>query len=296
MNFDVLKTFCDLVDTGSFSKAAQINYISQSAVSQQLAKLERDMQVQLIHRGGGLAGPTEAGRALYEGSKDILRRWESLQGQVRTAADAVRGVLRIGTIYSVGLYQLDPYIRRFLREHPEVNVRMEFEHANRIYSAVANGQMDLGVVAYPEPQRSLEVIPLATDPLVVTVPRGHRLDGRERVDPAELDGEDFVAFAPDIPTRRQIDKLLRSAHVNINIRMEFDNVETIKRAVEIGAGLSILPLACIRDEVSRGGLASAALRGGARWSRPLGILRRRGKSPSSAEENFLTMVQTPQTA
>ena len=255
MNLDVLKTFCDLVETGSFSKAAQINYVSQSAVSQQLAKLERDLQTQLINRGGGMVGPTEAGKALYTGIKDILRRWEGLQGEVRSAADSVRGVLRVGTIYSVGLYQLDPYIRRFLGEHPEVNVRLEFEHANRIYSAVASGEMDLGVVAYPEPQRSIEAIPFGVDQLVVVTAPGHRLAAWPSIEVAELEGEPFVAFSGDIPTRRSIDKLLRAVKVSVNVRMEFDNIETIKRAVEIGSGVSILPLQTIQAEVRHGELS-----------------------------------------
>lgn len=291
MNLDVLKTFCDLVDTGSFSKAAQINYVSQSAVSQQLAKLERDLQTQLVNRGGGLVAPTEAGKALYAGSKEILRRWEVMQGEVRSVADSIRGVLRVGTIYSVGLYQLEPYIRRFLREHPEVNVRVEFERANRIYSAVASGEMDLGVVAYPESQRSIEIIPFVTDQLVVAMRPDHPLAGQDNIDPSALEGMHFVAFSPDIPTRRNIDKLLRGHHVTVNIRMEFDNIETIKRAVEIGSGISVLPLQTIEPEVKHGELTFARIKRGNKWTRPLGILRRRGKAPSPAENMFLSMFR-----
>lgn len=297
MNLDVLKTFCDLIDTGSFSKAAQINFVSQSAVSQQLAKLEREMQTQLVNRGSGLVSPTEAGRALYDGSREILRRWEILQSEVRAAADAIRGVLRIGTVYSVGLYQLTPYIRRFLGEHSEVNVRMEYARANQIYAAVASGEMDLGVVAYPEPQRSIEVIPFATDQLVVVMQPGHEFAGREDLEPTELEGQAFIAFSAEIPTRRSIDKLLRASHVHVNIRMEFDNVETLKRAVEIGLGVSILPAKTVETEVRHGELVTVPIRkGGAKWIRPLGILRRRGKAPSPAEGMFLAMFKRPRGA
>lgn len=293
MNLDVLKTFCDLVESGSFSKAAQINFISQSAVSQQLAKLERDLDTQLINRGGGTVAPTEAGQAFYHGARDILRRWESLQGEVRSAADAVRGVLRVGTIYSVGLYQLDPYVKRFLREHPEVRVNLEFEHANHIYAAVATGEMDLGVVAYPETQRSIQVLPFANDELIVAVHPEHPLAGQEQIDAEQLEGEDFIAFSPDIPTRRNIDKLLRAAHVRVKIRMEFDNIETIKRAVEIGSGVSILPAQTVQLETQRGDIRCCRVRKGKQWVRPLGILRRRGKSSSPAETMFLSVLGQP---
>jgi DNA-binding transcriptional LysR family regulator len=293
MNLDVLKTFCDLVETGSFSKAAQINFISQSAVSQQLAKLERDLDTHLINRGSGIVAATEAGQAFYDGAKDILRRWEGLQGEVRSAADAVRGVLRVGTIYSVGLYQLDPYVKRFLREHPEVRVNLEFEHANHIYAAVATGEMDLGVVAYPESQRCIQVLPFATDELVVAAPPEHRLAGKDEIDAAELEGESFIAFSPDIPTRRNIDKLLRAEHVRVKTRMEFDNIETIKRAVEIGTGVSILPAQTLQLETQRGDIFCCRVRSDRDWTRPLGVLRRRGQHASPAEQMFLSVLDEP---
>jgi len=228
MNLDVLKTFCDLVETRSFSKAAEVNFISQSAVSQQLAKLEREFSTQLISRGGGLVAPTEAGKAFYEGARAILRRYEHLQGEVRSAADAVRGVLRLGTIYSVGFYMLDPYIRRFLRTHPEVNLHLEYTRWNRIYAAVAEGEMDIGVVAYPERYRSVEIVPLAEDELVLACSPKHRFSGRRRVAAEDLQGQAFVALEEGIPTRRYIDAVLKAAGVKVNIVMEFDNIELLK--------------------------------------------------------------------
>jgi molybdenum-dependent DNA-binding transcriptional regulator ModE len=137
MDLDVLKTFCDLVDSGSFTKAAEANFITQSAVSQQVARLEKALGAQLIERARGLVRPTEAGKAFYQGAREILRRYERLAGEVRSTAAAVRGVLRVGTIYSVGFYRLDAFFRRFLREHPEVNLHVEYTLPGRIYSAAA---------------------------------------------------------------------------------------------------------------------------------------------------------------
>jgi DNA-binding transcriptional LysR family regulator len=290
MNTDVLKTFCDLVDTGSFSKAAEENYVSQSAVSQQLAKLERDLGTQLISRGGGLVVPTEAGKAFYAGAVEILRRYERLLGEVRSAADAVRGVLRVGTIYSVGFYLLAPYIRKFLQAHPEVNLHVEYTRWNRIYAAVLGGEMNLGVVACPEKHRSIKVTPLADEELVMVCSPEHRLSRRRRVRPADLKGEAFVAFEAHIPTRRHIDRLLKRSRVPVEIAMEFDNVETLKRAVEVNAGLSILPRGNVADEVEAGGLSVARFSDPARWTRRLGVIRRRGRVPSPAERMFLKLL------
>ncbi len=291
MNLEVMKTFCDLVDTGSFSKAAGENYISQSAVSQQLAKLERELATQLISRGGGLVAPTEAGKAFYEGAKAILRRYEQLLGEVKSAADAVRGVLRVGTIYSVGFYLLEAHVRRFLQSHPEVNLHVDYTKANRIYAAVVSGEMDLGVVAYPERHRSIEIIPLAQEELALVCSPVHRLAGAKQVDAGELEGENFVAFESNIPTRRQIDKTLKAHGVKVNVVSEFDNVELLKRAVEINAGLSILPRGNVEREVAHKDLAAIPFRDSRKWFRSLGILRRRGKAAGPAERMFLSILR-----
>ncbi|MGA2265588.1 MAG: LysR family transcriptional regulator [Phycisphaerae bacterium] len=291
MNLEVMKTFCDLVDTGSFSKAAAENYISQSAVSQQLAKLEHELTTQLISRGGGMVAPTEAGKAFYQGAKDILRRYEQLMGEVKSAADAVRGVLRVGTIYSVGFYLLEPYIRKFLQAHPEVNLHVEYTKANRIYAAVVSGEMDLGVVAYPEKHRSIEIIPLAQEELVVVCAPKHRLAGAKHVTASQISGERFVAFEPNVPTRRHVDRMLKAQGVKVNVVSEFDNIELLKRAVEIDAGLSILPRDNVQREVSHGDLAAVPFGDSGKWLRPLGILRHRGKAANPAERIFLSILR-----
>jgi len=292
MNIDVMKTFCDLVDTGSFSKAAEANYVSQSAVSQQLAKLEKNMSTQLISRGGGLVAPTEAGKTFYQGAREIIRRYEQLVGEVRSATDAIRGVLRVGAIYSVGFYMLDPYIRKFLAIHSEVNLHVEYTGWNRIYAAIVSGEMDVGVVAFPEKHRSIEIIPLASEQLVVVCSPNHRLAGKKKITSTDLDGEKFIAFSKNIPTRRYIDKVLKDDNVEVDIFMEFDNIELLKRAIEVNAGLSVLPIDGVGREVSVGYLSFAQFQKAAKWKREIGILRRRGKAPSPAEKMFLKILRS----
>lgn len=291
MNIEVLKTFCDLVDTGSFSKAADVNFISQSAVSQQLAKLEQDLSTQLISRGGGLVEPTEGGRLFYQGAKEILRRYEQLLGEVRSARDAIRGVLRVGTIYSLGFYLLEPPVRKFIQSHPEVNLHVEYTGWNRIYSSVISGEMDLGVVACPEKHRFVEIIPLASEELVVVCPPGHELAKRASIMPSDLAGRKLVAFEPNIPTRRFIDRLLKSEKVQPEVALDFDNVELLKRAVEVGYGLGILPLENVKREVEHGELTFVRFKHPEKWRRPVAIIRRRGKVPSPAERMFLAILR-----
>jgi len=293
MNIDVMKTFCDLVEMGNFSKAAEANYVSQSAVSQQLAKLEKDLGIQLIMRGSGQVTTTEAGEVFYKGAKEIVYRFEQIKGEVHSAADAIRGVLRVGTIYSVGFYLLDPYVRTFLQRHPEVNLHVEYAAAHSIYAAVIGGEMDLGVVACPQRHRSIEIVPMADEELVAVVAPTHRLAKRKTIKAADLHGERFVAFGANIPTRRHIDKLLKRQKVVVEFVMEFDNIELLKRAIMVGAGLSILPKDNVEREATYGDLCYVRLDGsGQRWFRPVAIVRRRGKPPAPAERMFLGLLHT----
>jgi DNA-binding transcriptional LysR family regulator len=292
MNIHVMKTYCDLVDTGSFSKAAETNHVSQSAVSQQLAKLEHELSTQLISRGGGLVAPTDAGRAFYQGANEILRIYEQLLGQVRSASDSIRGVLRVGTIYSLGFYLLDPFVRKFLQSHPEVNLHVEYTGWKSIYAAIINGQMDLGVVACPQRQRFIEIVPLASEQLVLACWPRHRLAGKRKIVPADLAGEKFIAFEENVPTRRFIDRLLTRAGVKVDIAMQFDNVELLKRSVEVGSGISILPLENIKREVEHKDLAFVPFSDSETWKRPVAIIRRRGKAPGPAEKMFLAILRS----
>jgi len=290
MHITVLKTFCDLVDSGSFSRAAESNYVSQSAVSQQFSKLESTLSVQLISRGGGIVVPTEAGKAFYRGAKEICRRYEQLIGEVRSVSDSVRGTLRVGTIYSVGFYFLDPYVREFFQKHPEANLHVSYTSWNQIYASVIDGEMDMGVVACPDANRSLDIIPLEEEQLVVVCPPNDPLAKRESVVAADLEGRKFAAFSGNIPTRRLIDKLLKIAKVHVDITLEFDNIELLKRVVMIGSAVSILPQDSVISETMRGDLAYVPFRYPKRWTRPVGIVRRKDRQPTPAEVQFLSIL------
>jgi len=292
MNINVLKTFCDLIDTGSFSKAAEANSISQSAVSQQIASLERDLGRRLVTRGGGGAIPTDAGKAYYRGARDILQRYEQMREELQALKESSRTILRLGTIYSVGFYLLEPYVRKFLRAHPEATLDIEYSRWNQITTAVLDGELDMGIVAFAEKHRSIEIIPFAEEDMVMVCAPDHRLAGREQVDPSDLKGERFVAFEADVPTRRHIDRVLRGSRVAVEITMEFDNNETLKRAVEVGAGLSVLPRNNVLREAEAGHLRIVPFRDPSRWTRRVDIIRRRGRTHSEAEMMFLRTLRS----
>lgn len=293
MHIETLKTFCDLVDTGSFSLAAKQNLISQSAVSQQVRALEQRYGHQLIERGhasGAIA--TEAGRLLYVESKELLDRFRALEEKLRDRPSVMSGTVRVATVYSVGLHVVPPHLKAFLREHPQVNIRLEYRRTDEIYAGCVSGDLHFGIVALPTRRAQLEVIPLWHDRLVFVCSPEHPLAGRKAVRLASLAGAPFIAFARDIPTRREIDRILREHRVSVVRTMEFDNVETIKRSVEAGLGLSILPDSAVASEVRAGALVALPFRDGT-FLRPIAVIRRRARELPPAAQAFLRNLQEP---
>jgi DNA-binding transcriptional LysR family regulator len=294
MHLETLKTFCDLIETGSFSKAAALNFISQSAVSQQVQALERRFAQQLIERGRrkGVA-PTEAGRLLYIECKEILERFHALENRLRARSEVIAGSIRVATVYSVGLHEIPPYIKQFIKEHPQVKIHIEYSRTDKVIEACLNNTIDFGIIALPLRRPSLAVIPFRHDKLVIICNPGHRLAGRRRVSVKKLEGEDFIAFERDIPTRKTIDQILKQNRVSVNYVMEFDNIETIKRSVEVGIGVSILPETAVANEVRNGLLVALNFTEGT-FTRPIGIIHRKGKVFTPAAGEFINLLISSQ--
>lgn len=291
MHIETLKTFCDLVETGSLSRAARLNLVTQSAVSQQLRALEQRYGRRLLDRAPRVgARPTEAGRLLYQEAKEVVARLAALEEKLRARPGVVAGTVRVATVYSVGLHTLPPAMKKFIRAHPQVTVRLEYLRTDLVYQAVVAGESDLGIVALPARRAALEVVGLRRDRLVVVTPPGHPLARRRRLSLAALAGQPFIAFERDIPTRRLIDRLLRQHGVEVAPVMELDNIETIKRSVEAGLGVSILPAAALAAEVRSRSLVARRPAGGP-FERPIGVILRRGRESSAAARAFLDLLR-----
>lgn len=290
MQLEALKTFCDLVETGSFTRAAELNFVSQSAVSQQLRALERRYEQKLIDRGSRAgAEPTKAGRLLYTESKEIVRRLAALDERLREREDRMSGSLRVATVYSVGLHALPQHLKQFLREHPKVAVQVEYLRTDRIYDACVAGKIDFGIVALPTRRPQLEVLKLRSEELVLVVGPDHAFSRRRNVSLAELQNEPFIAFDQAVPTRRLIDRILRTHRVQVSIRTEFDNIETIKRSVEAGLGVSIVPQQTTRNETRAGTLVALPFSDGT-FTRSIGVIYRKHRELSPPATAFLELL------
>jgi DNA-binding transcriptional LysR family regulator len=199
------------------------------------------------------------------------------------------GTVRVATVYSVGLHALPPHVKEFLREHPQVAIQVEYSRTDRVVEACLSGHIDLGIVAFPSRRSQLEVIPLRDEELVLVVSPEHRLARRHATTFASLRGEAFVAFDRSVPTRRAIDRALRRYGVAVKIATEFDNIETIKRSVEAGLGLSIVPEETVRNEVRAGTLVALTL-SDERLTRPVGIIHRRRRELSPPARAFADLL------
>lgn len=291
MHVENFKIFADLVESESFSKAARLNSITQSAVSQQLRAMERNFEVLIIDRSRKGFHLTREGQRLYEAAKDILHEYEKLISELQEMKKVVSGTIRLATIYSIGLHELPPFIKRFLQEFPAVNVRVEYRRSNLVYEDILHNSVDLGLVAFPNKMRQIEVMPFREDELVLICPPDHPLANAGSVKIPDLAEQRFIGFDPDIPTRKAIDNILRENKIEIDPVMEFDNIETVKRAVEIDAGVAIVPKVTVSQEVGQGTLAAVNLAGGT-YTRPLAILYRKNRTLTPALKKFIEVLNS----
>ena len=293
MQIKYLKVFCDIAARRSISRGACENDVSQSAASQMVQHLEERLGVKLLDRSQRPLSLTAEGEVFHRGCRRIVDRYFALEETVRTLHEEVDGLVRVASIYSVGLSHMNQSVQDFLACFPKSNVRVEYQHPDRVYDLVQRDQVDVGLVSYPQADRKLAAIPWRDEPMVLVCAPDNDLAGLESVALRRLHGRPMVSFAANLRIRREIDRVLAAAGVEINAVMEFDNTETIKRAIEIDAGLGILPAPTVQREVASQTLVAIPFADGA-IVRPLGIIQRRGKEQSRTTRQFIEfLLQKP---
>ena len=290
MHIETLKVFCDVVETGSFSTAASQNFITQSAVSQQLRALEAKYRCKLLERSRSGAKPTPQGEILYRASREIIDRYREVETELQHSGRVVDGHLRVAIVYSVGLHELPAYLKEYLRNYPQVNVHVEYSRPNKIYDNVIAGHIDLGIVAYPQKHPQIVIIAIREDQLVLACPPDHPLAALKKIPVSKLEGQTMVAYEQDIATRKATDQMLRLHHISVRYNGEYDNIETIKRAVEIGQGVAIVPLPAVQHEAEHGTIKVVRLSDEV-VTRPLGIIHKRGRHLSPAAGKFIETLK-----
>jgi DNA-binding transcriptional LysR family regulator len=290
MHLETLRMFCDLADLQSFSKTAEKHFMSQSAVSQQLAQMETAHKCQLVSRKKRPIRLTKAGQMLYSAARDMLDRYEQLKNELNTLTSSVGSRINVGSIFSIGMHTLPDYVKKFMVSHPNVNVHIEYFSAARIYDMVLAGNIDIGLVAVPKRDKRLDVYDFENEPLVLACSPKHALSREPYVDIHKLQFEKFIAFDKNVPTRLWVDGILARYNVAVRCVMEFDNIETVKRAVEIDTGISILPQTAILQELADGTIKAVPF-SNENFVRPTGIIVRKDKILGHAGRYFLELLQ-----
>ncbi len=289
MNLDTLRLFCDVVQYQSFSRGAAMHGVSQSAATQAIHRMEKDLNVILFDRSVRPPQVTPEGELCARGFRELLQQYDDVITKVQMLGDSMSGQIRVGAIYSVGLHVMSRCMSDFLKTYPKAKVRLEFLHPQKVYQAVHDAEVDLGILSYPTASREIEVIPLSNETMVLACPPQHPLAKRKTVTLKELDTVDFIGFDADLPIRKEIDQHLKKLGVAVNLVMEFDNIETIKQAVESGLGVSVLPAPTVRNEIE-GGLIKAVPINSPKITRPIGIIHKSRKLFSPIAKKFIEML------
>lgn len=295
MQLESLKILCDVIRWASFSRGAAENGISQSSASQAVHQLELRLGVKLIDRSKRPLVPTAHGKVYYEGCKDLVGRYLEVESRVKALEDAsnVVGTVGVASIYSVGLHHMSRYARTFAERYPGASVRLEYLHPTRVVESVTGGGAELGLISFPKRWPDLTVIPWREEEMVLAAHPSHRFAGRDSVDIRELDGETFVSYDAELSIRRALDRSLRHHDVAFSVALEFDNIENIKRAVEIPAGVAILPEPTVAREVDAGTLVAVRISGqdpDYRLTRPLAVIHRRHHQLGLTASRFLKLL------
>jgi len=294
VNLDTLRLYCDVVRLRSFSRGAAANSVSQSAASQAIQQLEAELDVALLDRSRRPPQATEEGRGFYEACRTLLQGFDKARADLAASRQRVEGTVRVAAIYSVGLHDMSRHMQPFMAAYPQARVLLECLHPHKVVEVVVNDEADVGILSYPSATRALTVLPLRSEPMALVAHPSHRLARRRLVTAADLNGEKFVAFDHDLPIRKAIDRALKQHGVKVEVVMEFDNVETIKQAIGIKAGVSILPRPTVLKEIGIRTLAAAPL-AIAGLVRPIGIIHRRGRRLTPAVAAFIDLLKKADT-
>ena len=291
MQIESLKVFCDIVRLRNFSQAAAENNVTQSMASQTVHNLEQHLNIQMIDRSQRPWKLTPEGQEFYKGCRDVVERYHNLEAAVKKLHNKVSATIRVASIYSVGLRHMGFYIHQYSQLYPWVQVKIDYLNPDRVYESVLNDQVDIGIVSFPRSRRDLEVIPWQEENMVLACYPTHRLARKKRAALSQLANEPFIGFDKNLDIRKEMDRLLKKHGVSTNIILEFDNIEVIKQAVEIGNGVSILPFPTLEKEVKLGTLCSIPLANG-KFTRPLGIIHRKGIMFNQNIANFINLLQS----
>ncbi len=290
MQIEALKVYCDVVRFHSFSRGAEANDMLQSSASQTVQAIEENLGVSLIDRSRRPWAVTDEGKVFYDGCREVVDRYLELVAQVKNRRAAFESVIRVAAIYSVDFRDMSRCVERFNQLHPDAKVEVEYAHPDRVCERVLSDEVDLGILSYPAERKGVSVVPWREEPMVLACHPDHRFAALKKFDVAQLADETLVGFDMDLVIWKKIDRFLKDHGVEANVMMRFDNIEAIKRAVEAGSGVALLPRPTLEHELQLGTLAVVPL-ANCDFFRPIGIIHRKGRRLYANTEAFIQVLK-----
>lgn len=289
MNFRTLEIFCCVADHRSFSRAADQLSLTQGAVSQSIGQLEESLGASLFDRSTRPPSLTPGGARFLRGIRGILKTYQRLGDEVRQLDSDTPGEISIGSIVSVGLSYLPSATEEFSRLNPGVSVNTAYGTSERVIEMVTGGEVDFGMVSFPRSTKTIEAVPWLDEPMRIFCSQNHPLADQRSVALEQLCGIDMIGFTRSLELRHQIDRVLAHAGITVQFPMEFDNTDSMIRAIQANGGIGILPEAAVRRETADGSLRVVACRE-FRMSRPLGMIFRRSARLSPPAGDFCSLL------
>ncbi len=289
MDLAELQVFLTVAKEGSFSRAAERLYRTQPAVSLAIRKLEDSLGQPLFVRGARPVRLTDAGMLLREYADKLMNLRDEVKKGLMELEGLKRGELALGVNES-SIHALLPALANFREAHPGVQVRLHRMFSRDIPHEVVNYRLDLGTVSFIPRDAQLQATEILKDELTFVVPPKHPLAKRREVDVEELGKEMFIAHIVESPFRRRVIELFAKHRTPLNMPLEMPTIESIKRFVQMGMGVAIVPRMCVQWEVEHGWLKEIKIRQ-LNMPRHLYIISRRGARLPHAAAEFMRLLK-----
>lgn len=288
MDLDQLHTFLEIVRLKSFSKAAQTCYRTQPAISAQVRQLEQELNTPLFERFGSRISLTTAGKIFCQYAEQILGLRRQAQDAINELERAPRGELVIAANEATCIYVLPRVFSEFKKQFPNVQLLVERSYGTRIVEALLENVADFGITQLPIQERKVQVVKIHSDEIKVIVPPEHPLAGRRSVSAVEL--VDYPLLLPKYgTTRARLNEWLELVEDAIQVSMELDSTEMVKRFVIAGLGVSFLAVSHCLEDIAAGRLRALAL-APEPMMRRIGLVYRKDKALSKAALGFIQVA------
>src|SRR4029077_664800 len=292
MDINQLEVLIAVAQEKSFARAAERLHRTQPAISQAIRRLETEIGEPLFDRSSKDGTMTAAGRVLFDLAQQMLNLRHSAHAAIKELKDLQQGKLSLSANEYTVMYLL-PLLPIFRVRHPHIKIEVKRSLASRISSEILARETEVGIVSFKPNDPSITSVPVLTDELALIVAPDHPLAGKKTVSVRELGAESFVAHNVPSPYRERVVRTFEKYRTPLNISLEMPTLEAIKRFVEGGMGVALVPRLTAQAEIARGQVAALAVRE-MKFERKLYLVYRKGATLSHAARAFLRVASEQQ--